>query len=284
MRGLSEFTGGVASSGSMTAAAEVEEKLEERQLLVVVVEEEEEEEEELELRLGLGGKKVAALKSAPLGMGCRILTAKDFPSPAAKSRSSPVSSPNSSVSSSSASAVSENKRAIGSSHPPSQAVVGWPPIRSFRMNSLSNLSKDNISNISKESNGEKKARSLVGSSLFVKVNMDGDPIGRKVDLSAHQSYESLAFSLELMFLKPTIAPGSSFHGAKASKLLDGSSGFALTYEDREGDWMLVGDVPWEMFLDTVKRLRIMRTFEASGLTPRFHSSGKSVGLITSKPS
>ncbi|XP_072967215.1 auxin-responsive protein IAA10-like [Typha angustifolia] len=279
MRGLSEFTGGVASSGSMTA--DVEEELEERQLLVVVVEEEE---EELELRLGLGGKKVTALKSAPLGMGCRILTAKDFPSPAAKSRSSPVSSPNSSVSSSSASAVSENKRAIGSSHPPSQAVVGWPPIRSFRMNSLSNLSKDNISNISKESNGEKKARSLVGSSLFVKVNMDGDPIGRKVDLSAHQSYESLALSLELMFLKPTITPGSSFHTAKASKLLDGSSGFALTYEDREGDWMLVGDVPWEMFLDTVKRLRIMRTFEASGLTPRFHSSGKSVGLIASKPS
>lgn len=29
-----------------------------------------------------------------------------------------------------------------------------------------------------------------------------------------------------------------------SKLLDGSSEFVLTYEDRDGDWMLVGDVPW----------------------------------------
>ena len=29
-----------------------------------------------------------------------------------------------------------------------------------------------------------------------------------------------------------------------SKLLDGSSKFVLTYEDKEGDWMLVGDVPW----------------------------------------
>lgn len=28
------------------------------------------------------------------------------------------------------------------------------------------------------------------------------------------------------------------------KLLDGSSEFVLTYEDKEGDWMLVGDVPW----------------------------------------
>lgn len=33
-------------------------------------------------------------------------------------------------------------------------------------------------------------------------------------------------------------------GAKVSKLLDASSEFALTYEDKDGDWMLVGDVPW----------------------------------------
>lgn len=31
---------------------------------------------------------------------------------------------------------------------------------------------------------------------------------------------------------------------RQSKLLDGSSNFVLTYEDKEGDWMLVGDVPW----------------------------------------
>lgn len=31
---------------------------------------------------------------------------------------------------------------------------------------------------------------------------------------------------------------------RPSKLLDGSSDFVLTYEDRDGDWMLVGDVPW----------------------------------------
>lgn len=29
-----------------------------------------------------------------------------------------------------------------------------------------------------------------------------------------------------------------------SRLLDGSSEHVLTYEDKEGDWMLVGDVPW----------------------------------------
>jgi hypothetical protein len=31
---------------------------------------------------------------------------------------------------------------------------------------------------------------------------------------------------------------------KQSRLLDSSSDFVLTYEDKEGDWMLVGDVPW----------------------------------------
>lgn len=31
---------------------------------------------------------------------------------------------------------------------------------------------------------------------------------------------------------------------RPSKLLDGSSDFVLTYEDKDGDWMLVGDVPW----------------------------------------
>jgi auxin-responsive protein IAA len=29
------------------------------------------------------------------------------------------------------------------------------------------------------------------------------------------------------------------------KLLDNSAEYQLTYEDRDGDWMLVGDVPWE---------------------------------------
>ena len=41
-------------------------------------------------------------------------------------------------------------------------------------------------------------------SPFVKVNMDGIPIGRKVDLSAHSSYETLAQTLEDMFDESTM--------------------------------------------------------------------------------
>lgn len=38
--------------------------------------------------------------------------------------------------------------------------------------------------------------------------------------------------------------GEKQQPANPSKLLDDSSEFVLTYEDKEGDWMLVGDVPW----------------------------------------
>ena len=32
--------------------------------------------------------------------------------------------------------------------------------------------------------------------------------------------------------------------SKLKDLLDGAE-YVLTYEDKDGDWMLVGDVPWE---------------------------------------
>ncbi|KAE8668790.1 Auxin-responsive protein IAA13 [Hibiscus syriacus] len=117
-------------------------------------------------------------------------------------------------------------------------VVGWPPVGVHRMNSMAD---------------QAKAPAMEGFYSTTKtVNMDGIPIGRKVDLNAHESYQKLAKTLEDI----------------TSELLDVSSDFALTYEDKEGDWMLVGDVPWEMFVSSVKRLRIMRTSEATGLAPR----------------
>ncbi|XP_039125735.1 auxin-responsive protein IAA10-like [Dioscorea cayenensis subsp. rotundata] len=219
-------------------------------------------EEELELGLSLGAKKL----SGGGGRCCRILTAKDLPSLASRaSSSSSVSSSNGSPN-----GVAGTKRVadvVGSAaNPSSQMVVGWPPIRAFRMNNLVNQSKDTTSdgdNALKKSNKKEstcgKDHDKQGSSLFVKVNMDGDPIGRKVDLNAHLSYDSLAHALELMFRKPTS------DCVTASKLLGGLSEFALTYEDKDGDWMLVGDVPWRMFLSAVKRLRIMRTSDANGL-------------------
>uniref|UniRef100_A0A2P2NGW8 Auxin-responsive protein n=1 Tax=Rhizophora mucronata TaxID=61149 RepID=A0A2P2NGW8_RHIMU len=124
-------------------------------------------------------------------------------------------------------------------------------------------------------NNTSKANFKVRTSLLVKVNMDGIPIGRKVDLNAHGCYENLAQALEDMFLRTSTTTTATrsrasehnimVNASRCSRLLDASSEYILTYEDKEGDWMLVGDVPWRMFLSSVKRLRITRTYEATGL-------------------
>lgn len=35
--------------------------------------------------------------------------------------------------------------------------------------------------------------------MFVKINMDGIPIGRKVDLKAYDSYEKLSYAVDELF-------------------------------------------------------------------------------------
>lgn len=97
-------------------------------------------------------------------------------------------------------------------------MVGWPPVRASRMNSLVNLAKSPASedcNSTAEkgknrigflekidggrSRNNSKAKGFTKNTLFVKVNMDGIPIGRKVDLSVHNCYETLARTLDDMF-------------------------------------------------------------------------------------
>ncbi|KAJ1425590.1 PB1 domain [Sesbania bispinosa] len=88
-------------------------------------------------------------------------------------------------------------------------------------------------------------------SFFVKVYMEGIPIGRKLNLLAHDGYQELVKTLEQMF-DTTILWGTEMDGVQSERC------HVLTYEDGEGDLIMVGDVPWEMFLSTVKRLKITR--------------------------
>lgn len=148
---------------------------------------------------------------------------------------------------------------IASAPAPKQQVVGWPPIRSFRKNSLATTSKNTEDVDGKAGSG----------ALFVKVSMDGAPYLRKVDLKHYSAYQELSSALEKMFSCFTIgALGREMLSESKLKDLLGGTEHVLTYEDKDGDWMLVGDVPWEMFLDTCKRLRIMKSCDAIGLAPR----------------
>ncbi|WJX69894.1 hypothetical protein P8452_54065 [Trifolium repens] len=145
-------------------------------------------------------------------------------------------------------------------------IVGWPPIRSFRKNTMaSNLTKSND-----EAEGKQRF-----DCLYVKVSMDGAPYLRKVDLKIYNNYMELSSALEKMFTCFTIgqcnSPGlpgkDGLSESSLRDLLHGSE-YVLTYEDKDGDWMLVGDVPWGMFADSCRRLRIMKGSEAIGLAPR----------------
>lgn len=147
--------------------------------------------------------------------------------------------------------------------PPAKAqVVGWPPVRSFRKNMLS-AQKSSTADESKAG----------GNAALVKVSMDGAPYLRKVDLNMYKNYPQLSDALAKMFSSFTIGNCGSqgtIDFMNERKLMDllNDSDYIPTYEDKDGDWMLVGDVPWEMFVESCKRLRIMKGKEAVGLAPR----------------
>jgi auxin-responsive protein IAA len=140
----------------------------------------------------------------------------------------------------------------------STKVVGWPPIRSFRKNLAGSLSNKRQSN-DDESTGKKK-------DLFVKVNMEGIPIGRKININAYDSYSKLSYAIDELFRALLAAQNDSSNGddekkmeeAKGGSLAEGGD-YTLVYEDNEGDRILVGDVPWQMFVTTVKRLRVLKS-------------------------
>ncbi|XP_057783302.1 auxin-responsive protein IAA7-like [Salvia miltiorrhiza] len=155
--------------------------------------------------------------------------------------------------------------------PPSKAqVVGWPPVRAFRKNIMSQQKS--------EEESEKAACS--GGAAFVKVSMDGAPYLRKVDLKMYKSYQELSDALAKMFSSFTMGNYGTegmIDFMNERKLMDllNTSEYVPSYEDKDGDWMLVGDVPWEMFVESCKRLRIMKGSEAIGLAPRAMEKCKS---------
>ncbi|KAL7593842.1 hypothetical protein Lser_V15G33104 [Lactuca serriola] len=112
-------------------------------------------------------------------------------------------------------------------------VIGWPPVKSSRKK----LCHQNHGG----SGGDDGRRGSGGSkSMYVKVQMEGDGIARKIDLNLHHSYHTLVHTLAHMF-------GKCKEEVK------------LTYQDQEGDWLLATDVPWGSFMEAVQRLKLLRS-------------------------
>ncbi|KAI3766548.1 hypothetical protein L2E82_16612 [Cichorium intybus] len=201
-------------------------------------------EKKLELRLGPPGVEDWSLSDTP----------KSYKSPAKASANVPNTS---------------QKRSAPA------PVVGWPPIRSFRKNIASSSSKQappsDSQNVVVPDNVAKKEKTMetCQKGFFVKINMNGVPIGRKVDLNAYDSYEKLSTAVDELFRGLLAAQKDTSGNQEQEKaitgLLDGCGEYTLVYEDNEGDRMLVGDVPWHMFVSTVKRLRVIKTSEISNI-------------------
>ncbi|KAH0940905.1 hypothetical protein HID58_000542 [Brassica napus] len=122
-------------------------------------------------------------------------------------------------------------------------VVGWPPIKSCMKKYLNYRHRSRNHpyhhhgrriNISNQPATIERGGPLTSlrSSMYVKVKMDGVAITRKVDIKLFNSYESLTNSLITMF--------SQYQDCDRE-----DTNFKFTFQGKEGDWLLPGDVPWK---------------------------------------
>ncbi|XP_039048061.1 auxin response factor 2B-like [Hibiscus syriacus] len=85
---------------------------------------------------------------------------------------------------------------------------------------------------------------FIGNRSCTKVLKYGLALGRSINLYLFNGYEDLIVELDRMF---------DFNG----RLIDGSSGWNVTYIDGDGDMMLIGDhYPWQKFQYQVRRMVI----------------------------
>ncbi|KAJ1284751.1 hypothetical protein BS78_03G229200 [Paspalum vaginatum] len=167
--------------------------------------------------------------------------------------------------------ANDDKQASPAAPPAAKAqVVGWPPVRNYRKNTLAAASASKS-----KAPAEDAAASGGGGPMYVKVSMDGAPYLRKVDIRMYSSYEDLSVALEKMFSCFIAGQSGLCKSSSKDRLNNGSntdavqdSEYVLTYEDKDADWMLVGDLPWDLFTTICRKLKIMRGSDAVGIAPR----------------
>ncbi|CAO2141382.1 unnamed protein product [Urochloa humidicola] len=158
---------------------------------------------------------------------------------------------------------------------PLPSAVGWPPVHTSRCNIVTAM-QANSATVTAEAPKSSTTMHYAGSqkkdvaapmestvvatrppaNMFAKVHMEGYTIGRKINLRAHGSYDSLSRVLTKM-TRNFFCPADCSSANTAEEDLASSDRFIFLYEDFEGDRMLVGDVPWELFLASAKRLYIV---------------------------
>ncbi|XWS72953.1 hypothetical protein CRYUN_Cryun02cG0083700 [Craigia yunnanensis] len=124
-----------------------------------------------------------------------------------------------------------------------EGLVGWPPVKTWGKKLCRQIPNGGADNNRMVAAAENDCGGRASISTYVKVKMEGVAIARKIDLSVHHSFETLTSTLMRMF-------GISNENWKY---------FKLTYQDREGDWLLAEDVPWRTFIRSLKCLKLIRS-------------------------
>ncbi|KAJ1275380.1 hypothetical protein BS78_05G131300 [Paspalum vaginatum] len=182
-------------------------------------------------------------------------------------------------------AAAEQDRKPPAAYMPSEApadplpsAVGWPPVHTSRRNIVTSMQMQ-LAKPATTTDGPKSTTTHAGhgdknvaaaptdctvvatrppaANMFAKVHMDGYAIGRKINLRAQGSYDSLSRLLTKMTAN-FFCPADCSSTKMGEDLPKNDNRFVFLYEDFEGDRMLVGDVPWELFLASAKRLYIVR--------------------------
>lgn len=96
-----------------------------------------------------------------------------------------------------------------------QQTVGWPPVKSFARNQnpvIPSPPPASPATVSVSAQGKASSSAPPPNSLYVKIYMDGVPIGRKVDLKTNNSYDKLYWVIEEMFQQFVNGMHSSLSG------------------------------------------------------------------------
>ncbi|KAF4392028.1 hypothetical protein F8388_004357 [Cannabis sativa] len=98
-------------------------------------------------------------------------------------------------------------------------VVGWPPVKAWKRRLICFHGGGRAVENGCSCGGR------ISRFMHVKVKMEGMAIARKIDLNLHTSFNTLTHTLMDMF----------------GKCQEDSLNYKLTYQDREGDWLLAQD-------------------------------------------
>nr|ARR29282.1 auxin response factor 6 [Cyrtomium guizhouense] len=151
-----------------------------------------------------------------------------------------------------------------------QLMQGQYPIESMDFSSDAPLPNGHLSDSQFFQHMQTLGDANLPTRTYTKVYKSGS-VGRSLDLTRFCNYNELLCELEKFF-------------GLEGQLEDPGSGWKLVFLDKENDWLLLGDDPWEVFINNVRSLKILSPLEflnlrneASTQQPQRRRSGSEDG-------